>query len=1074
MLYLYHSNRLEILADQLAEQLSAAPTDPFLAESVVVQHQGMGRWLSLQLAERLGICANLNFPLPAGYLWELLRAVLPVVPEQDHFQPSVMQWRLFELLPQLTADPTFAEVTDYLAGEDELRRFELAGELAAVFDQYLVYRPDWIGHWQAGREAIAGDHWQGELWRRLVADKKDSHWVGLGLKLAQLQHSGALDPSRLPPRVMLFAVASLSPGYLEILSLLSQQVDVHLYLLNPSEGHWVDLISSEEKARRELLADESDLYLDVGNPLLASLGGQGRDFFALLLEFDPGGDDHFVAPEDNRLLGQLQRDILEIIDGTQDTESRPIAADDRSLQLHVCHSPMREVEVLHDQLLGLFAADPQLQPDEVLVLTPDMDRYAPYIEAVFSDTSGEHYIPFSLADRGIANTASLVNGLFQLFALNGSRYDVNQVLALLEVPSLRRRFNIDESDLPMVSLWAERAGIRWGQDEGTRSRLGLPVTGQNSWQAGLDRLTLGYALPPEGSELFQGVRPCGDVEGADATLLGGVLAFTSALFSLQPLLSVSHPLDQWESLLLTLLDRFFLPEGEEEYQLQSVRESLSHLVEESARAGCQQPVTFPLVVDKLRQLLEGGGGQAGFLSGGITFCALTPMRALPFKVICMIGMCDGAFPRQKRAPGFDLMQGSYRPGDRSRRADDRYLFLETLLSARQTLYLSYVGLDIRDNSSIPPSVLVSEVLDYLDHSFVTSSGRRATEMILTQHPLQPFSPRYFKPDGPLFSYSAIHSQAARALLSPANSQWSFIDQPLSSPAGEWHQVELEQLIDCFTNPARYLLNRRLGVRIEAGEDELESRDPFTLGYMQRSEMFQRLVAGIRDGASVDRLHLLERASGELPHGAAGDTLFASLMASAESIATRLAGMDAAPPGEPIEIRHRHLYQQLQLQLSGTLTGISCHGFIGYSIEKLPDWRLVELWIRHLALNLSPTDEVAPVSRWFDDGRLLTFPPLADAAGELSKLLEIYWQGLSEPLHFFPKSSHQYAAALGDGKSEEQALQAAEKRWYSGFYSGECENPYYRLAFNDQDVLDSTFCTLSEAFFGPLLNQLEVS
>ncbi|MES9856466.1 MAG: exodeoxyribonuclease V subunit gamma [Sedimenticola sp.] len=1072
MLHLYHSNRLEQLADLLAEQLSDASAAPFCSESVVVQHRGMGRWLSLQLAKRLGICANLKFPLPAGYIWELLRLMLPETSDQDHYQPNVLQWRLFERLSSALDERDFSPLSSYLKDGDELRRFELAGELAVIFDQYLVYRPDWIVHWEAGKEAVAGDHWQAILWRELVADSGNEHWVGLGQRLVALQHQGGIDQERLPQRVMLFAVSSLSVGYLEILSLLSQQIDVHLFLLNPSEGHWVDLISQEEKSRRELMTDESDLYLDVGNPLLASLGGQGRDFFSMLLEFDPGARELFVEPVEERLLSHLQRDILLIHDGTTDDPRRIQAADDSSIQLHSCHSPMREVEVLHDQLLALFDADPQLQADDVLVLTPDMDSYAPYIEAVFSDPAGAGYIPFSLADRGVLSSAPLITGLFNLLALRGSRYEVNQVISLLELPAVRRRFNLDESDLPLLREWIEACDIRWGRDQTTRTGLGLPATDQNSWQAGLDRLALGYALPPTGSELFQGIRPYGDVEGSSAAALGGLLSFTSALFGLEQQLGRSRPLREWEWQLQQLLDQFFTAEGREEVLLQVVRDSLSTLVESAGRAGFNQAVSLDLVVERLRQQLENGGGQGGFLSGGVSFCALTPMRALPFKVICMIGMNDGAFPRQRPTPGFDLMEGSYRPGDRSRRADDRYLFLETLLSARHSLYFSYVGQGIRDNSAIPPSVLLSEVLDYLDQAFVTSTGALLSEKIVIHHPLQAFNPRYFSTvDKRLFSYSRLNCDAARALLSPASAVSRFFDGSLPEPGREWRQVELDQLIRFFTNPTGYLLRQRLGIRLESGEGELESRDPFELGYRQRNELFQQLVTGLRGGETEARISRLLHAGGELPHGVAGETLLNSMMETAGQFSQKLTEIDngAEAIEEPVTIELIHG----EMLLAGRLQQVAGHGILGYSINRLPAWQLIQLWINHLALNHAAPEGVEPVTIWLDGERMIRFNPVDSADELLGSLLDLYWQGLSSPLHLFPKSSLAYVSGLLDGKPEERALKEAEKCWYSNYnYRGEGENAYYQLAFDDGDPLDATFCSLSERLFQPLRSAME--
>lgn len=1068
MLYLQHSNQLEKLAEQLAAVLSQPLSDPLACESVVVQHPGMGRWLSLQLAQRLGVCANVEFPLPAGYIWQLLRQLLDGVPEQDHYQPELMQWWLFQRLDKPLHGAGFEPLADYLEGADELMRFQLAGQIARVFDQYLVYRSDWIIRWQQGQSAVADDSWQAALWRELVVEQPGEHWVALQQRLLRSDEVPRINRERLPQRVSLFALSSLSPGYLGILEHASQAMDIYLYLLNPAEGHWMDLVSAHEKQRRELRSPAEGLYLEVGHPLLASMGIQGRDLFSLLLSFDPGSQEAFVEPVGEGILQQLQRDILRS-EANSEVVARVINPSDQSVQLHVCHSPMRELEVLHDQLLSRLDADRTLSPADILVMTPDMDRYAPYIEAVFGETADRPAIPYSLSDSSQLQESPLVTQFLQLLSLPGGRYPVDEVMSLLELPALQRRFGLEESELPRIRHWIERVAIRWGRDGSEREALGLPLTGQNSWQSGLDRLLLGYALPQE-EYLYQGILPCPEVEGSDTRILGGLHAFVSALFDLESLLLSPAPPARWGERLQRVIERFLDPDDAEVQQVQALHSAITRMLEVAELAGFRGTLSRDLIIHQLEGLFSNPTG-GRFLGGGVSFCALTPMRALPFRVVCMIGMDDGAFPRESRSVGFDLIQREgHRTGDRSRRADDRYLFLETLISAREQLYISYVGLDIRDNSTLPPSALVSELLDVLESHFCSQAGGSTCESLITCHPLQPFNPRYFIADTSLFSFSKAHCAGASALLGEMRPLHPLIPEPLSEPEQEWRQVELGQLIAFYTHPVRFLLSQRLGITLARADEALEGREPFELDYFTRSDLFQRLVVACQANRSQQQMLDLERARGLLPHGVAGSVQLDTLYQTARQFADLLRQQqmdlrgDVAPA---VDFVHG------SLRLQGRLEPVTARGLVGYSLEKIPDSRLLALWIRHLALNLAAPEGVEPVSRWLSRDGMLTLPPQAEAAQEMERLLDIYWQGLRTPLKLFPRSSRCFATLLQEGKQSDYALDKARGRWFGGYMAyAEFDDPYYRLAFPDGEVLDEAFQSLSKRVFTPLLSVME--
>src|SRR5262245_24026147 len=411
----------------------------------------MARWLSLGLARALGLAANVRFPLPSGFLWETFRALLPDVPASSPLEPAVAVWHLRTILESLEDTPGFAPLHDYLRGADERGRHELAARIADLFDQYLVYRPQWIARWEAGED----EGWQAALWRRLVARIAEPHRASVA-EAALRALAGPAPGGALPRRVTVFGIPTMPPAYLRALRRLADHVDVHLFLLDPCREYWGDV----ERPRRA--RDRGVPPAEPGAALLASLGRQGRDFLDLVVECEPHREEAaFVDPGDDSLLHALQSDLLTL---RERADRIAVAPDDRSLQVHVCHGTMREVEVLHDQLLWLFECHPELTPADVVVMTPDVDDYAPAIEAVFGGTPGERRIPFTVADRSLRAESPLVEAFLGLLDLPGSRYDADRLLALLDTPAVHRRFEIAAGDLDLVQRLVTESAVRWGVD----------------------------------------------------------------------------------------------------------------------------------------------------------------------------------------------------------------------------------------------------------------------------------------------------------------------------------------------------------------------------------------------------------------------------------------------------------------------------------------------------------------------------------------------------------------------------------------------------------------------------------
>lgn len=1066
MLITYYGNRLENLADRLAATIASPLASPFAEEIVVVQSNGMARWLCLHLARELGVCANIRFPFPASFIWEMYRKVLDEVPETSAFDAAVLTWRLMDQLRVLEDTPTFKPLQDYLRGED-LRCYELAARIADNYDQYLVYRPDWIARWESGSD----EHWQAELWRRLTADG-GVHRAHLRQRFLDTLDAETAARAELPSRVSFVGISALPPAYLDILSRLAEFTDVHLFLLNPCREYWGDIVAEREVARLGAEVDPEQLYLEVGNPLLASLGKLGRDFIDLIQGYPAQVVEDFREPAGEGLLHCLQSDILNLrTRGDGDFPKTPLRSSDRSVQVHACHSPMREVEVLYDQLLALFHADPDLQPSAVVVMTPDIEVYAPLVEAVFATAEGDRYIPFSIADRGLRAESPIVEVFFALLDLHGSRFDANRVLALLENEAVRRRFGFLEGDLAPLQRWVRETGIRWGLDAHNRAALDLPALQEHTWRLGLDRLLLGYALPGGNARLLADILPYDEVEGADAQIMGRLHSFAEAVFQLDADLAGRQPLSNWSDTLGDLLERFLDPLDEEEVPVQVIRNALEAMAQSAEQAGFREPVSLEVAESWLRRHLDQPEGLGHFISGGVTFCTLVPMRSIPFQVVCLIGMNSDSYPRPYRRLGFDLMARHFRRGDRSRRKDDRYLFLESLLSARRCLYLSYVGNDIRDNSVIPPSVLVSELLDVIGRGFYSEDGEDSNpvDQIVTRHPLQAFSRRYFVRGERLFSYSEELREAALRAGRGGVAPTAFIAEPLSAPSEEWRTVDLSRLIRFFANPTRYLLRYRMGIHLTEGEGGLPTREPFILDPIEEQRLREDLLSLRLSGEFGDQALAILRAGGKLPHGQVGENLFERERADVERFAGRLARF---LPAETLNTLDVDLHCGF-LRLTGQLGGVTPRGLVGYRLAKVRPKDYLDLWIRHLVLNALAPPGIGLFSHWLGRDRELVLRPTTEAKRYLEDLMACYWQGLQRPLHFFPRSALAYIDASVSPNAKTSPETAAARTWRgSDFYLGEREDPYYQLVFRGADPLDESFLTLTETVLRPLFQHLE--
>jgi exodeoxyribonuclease V gamma subunit len=1071
-LTLHTSNRLERLADGLAQVIARPLSSPLVPEVVVVQSNGMRRWLEQQIAERHGICSNIRFPFPQKFFQELFQSVFPETAAIKLFDREVMTWRIMEQLPRFAPVPEFAAIANYIRSDYRgLRAYELARHIAHVFDEYLVFRPKMILDWDAG----AGKNWQAILWRELQRATPRQHQAALGLQLIEALKCG---DAPVPERVSVFGISTLPPFYVSLIGELSMRCSIHLFVMEPTPVWWGDIRSKREKARAkqpELFGFNEEETGD--NELLAANGKLGRDFLNLVAELTPAAErEDFISPTDQSpsarsILLEIQNDIFELKSGCKPDQRltdmrRSIAGGDCSLQIHSCHSAVRELEVLHDQLLDLFQNDSGLKPKDIVVMMPDVSLYAPFIDAVFGvPENPKHKIPYSIADREVRAGSGIIDTFFRVLEILPGRFTASEVLAILESASVRRCFQIASAEMEIIRGWIHDCAIRWGIDAEHRARLGLPAFAENSWRYGLDRMLLGYALRPEKRELFGGILPFDEIEGSMAELLGNFIEFLERLFSRAIEFSKPRSLSEWQRDLRETIDAFLTADDAAQTELNRLRNAISNLGEIAGASQNRNTVGLDVVAAQLKDLLEESSSGAGFFSGQLTFCALKPMRSVPFQVVCLLGLNDGAYPRHDRPPSFDLVAQHPEVGDRNIRDSDRALFLEALLSARQVFYLSYVGQSLRDNQPLPPSVLVSELLDYVAEKFETK-----VEDFVVRHPLQAFSPRNFQPNPELFSYSADNCAAAITSRKGRLEAPPFFDGALPEPGEEWREVELARLVEFFSHPAKFFVRRRLGMDLPREREETEDREPFALHSLDRYDIEQELLDDAVDGIGPESALEMVRASGVLPPGGTGTLIFDELCTNVKSFAEAIREQVTVKTEPVLAVR----VEIDDFALSGRIDRIRGDTLLHYRLTRLKPKDFVRIWIEHLAGNLIEQKSALLFGKEGSEIASYEFPPTKQARKVLSELLKMYWRGLREPLRLFPRSSWTFVDKIFSGKKTASARYLAEKDWKSNetdpSSKGEREDPYIKLAFrNAADVLDEEWERISLSVYGPIFS-----
>ena len=1065
-LHVHRAERSDQLAAGLAELLAVPLADVFAEEVIAVPARGVERWLTQRLSHRLGreegrgdgVCAGVRFPSPAALVAEVVGVGRAGAAEHDPWAPDSLVWPLLEVIDECAGEDWCRTLGAHLgadAAEDDAhrrgRRYGVARRLAGLFDSYVLHRPHMLSAWAAGDStdgfgvAVPADlAWEVQLWRRLRARVEGPDPVErLAAALDGLRH----DPTRvdLPERLSLFGPTRLAVSQLDTLSALAAQRDVHLWLPHPSPALWAAVASLEPTGPVRRRLDPTATV--PRNPLLSSLGRDAREL-QLILSGASFVDVHHPAEDSPAtLLGLLQRDLRE--DRRADLAAKAtLSPHDRSVQVHACHGPTRQVDVLREVLVGLLEDDQTLEPRDVLVMCPDIEVYAPLISAAFgladvvAGGHPAHQLRVRLADRALTQTNPLLATVARLLELADGRVTASQVLDLAAWPPVRRRFGFDEDDLDQLASWVAASGVRWGLDAAHRSGFGLSNFPHNTWRAGLDRILLGVAMADEEQNWLGLAMPLDDVGSSDIELAGRLAELLDRLQTTLDQLAGEQALGQWLTALVEGVESLTRVTGTEAWQSAELHRELEYV---AAGAGTHA-ATATLSLSDIRALLAGRLGgrptRANFRTGTLTVCTMVPMRSVPHRVICLLGLDDGVFPRGARIDGDDVLARDPAVGERDPRGEDRQLMLDALLAATEHVVITYAGADERTGAARPPAVPLGELLDSLDDTACTAGGGPARDQVLVRHPLQPFDARNVTPGalgvpGP-FSFDAAALAGAVAAASDRVPPEPFLVDAL--PAPPHGDVDLGELIAVLVSPVRGFLRQRLDIALQYDEDEPSDSLAVELDNLEQWSIGERLLRDRLAGADEETCRQAEWRRGVLPPGPLGARTLAKILTEVEPLVTGTAAL-RAPGRRTVDVVAAVPSGR---EVRGSVPSVydTCLVTIGYS--KLGPAARLRAWISLVALAAAEPDTpwtAATIGRGAGSPRESTLGPIAgdDAREILTQVLDVYDRALCEPLPMAAKTSAAYAAARRSNNDAFFAAREAERQWKSDKFPGEDAN-----------------------------------
>jgi exodeoxyribonuclease V gamma subunit len=1015
---------LEQLSERLAESIRVAENGVFDPHYIVTQTDGMNNWLRMQLATRLGIAGNVRFQRPndlINLLYFLIRGE-----DSELLSSRHMSWLIYRILGERGFVSKFPSIAAYYTegGSDkDTRRIALAEKMADLFDQYQIYRTDMMRGWNSDKPSDGGvAAWQQYLWmaartasgNRLPDKSRVGDEILNGLKDPELRRR----LRRRLPAVHIFGLSIITDYHIRLLSALSEVIDVHFHLLNPAPAvYWFDDRSEKQIARwRSKSLPVADSAI-AGNALLGSWGKVLRDTFGMLFSQDlflnAYEELESEPPVPDNLLHKIQHDIFYAAQPGAGNVFTSEDLQDGSLTMSACYTIPREVEVLYNYLVHIVMQGGRIAPRDIVVMVSDVDAYAPYIKAVFGNAP--YRFRYTIADESFHEGDTLLDALRSVLQLTPDQLTAETVMQLLDRSYIRRRFGI--SDPVALRELVAAAGIRFGIDGRAEDDTRFV-----SWRHGVRRIMYGICMSGDGlyGDGDDAFYPLDLMEGGEAREAIRFCHFAEVLITTIEARRGLRTISGWVSYIdYVLHELIFEPESDADEDYHALMQQLSDYNLVNDWMG--ERIPFEVFISSFLQSLHETRRSGLYANGGITFCSLIPMRSIPFKVVAMLGMDFDKFPRREMAPSFNLMARDPRRGDRSTRENDKHLFLETLLSARDKLYISYRGRNAKDNSHLPPSALVDELLDYIGNNMDERQDVR--HVLVRVHPLHAHSKRYASGTPGFYDY--LNSRT-RALAKVSG-------QPQPQTASD--TLNLEALRRFLRNPIRSFYNHRLGIYYAGAAAVLPETELFQLDHLQQWQFKGELLQVMPEGVDSFRHQRLRTA--KLPLANMAHLSLANVEAEVAPVRERYLALtgNAVPKQLVAEMKIDGISLQIMIPQ------VFERRCISVCWSKSSFKYVMDAGIYFLAGRAS--DSIEELSLVLAHGEQETIDAAAlgpdEAKAMLSAMLKLYSKGLEQPLAFSEHVAVRMHKVDVEGLTPELWADGIEKSLNA--FNAPCDDPY---------------------------------
>ncbi|MCF7886762.1 MAG: exodeoxyribonuclease V subunit gamma, partial [Candidatus Marinimicrobia bacterium] len=859
MAFILHisNNMHQLIEKELVPLLDNGLEDPLKSEKIIIQSQGTSDFLKKKLTALRGITCNLDLPFMNNFVNETLQENLSNPPNIDIFQPEIMSWEIYSILESIEDD--YNVLRDYIRGENKaLKRFQLSEKIATVFDNYQIYRPLLPLKWERG-EITNSQKWQAEIWQKLCEDHI-SRVQGFYDFITKEDMNFNFDNEQ----ISIFGITTLAPLYLKFFEKMSRYIDVYFFHISYRRSRYgpkdINLKTNLHNFYKSIASHK--IKSDGDNEFYASNGTTGLEFEFLLENIAEQCKRQFTEIQSNTLLHEIQKSILH---DKQKIELRR----DSSLQIHRTHNKMREVEALYNYLLNIIDNDHSIRPQDITVIIPEIEEYIPYFKAVFNrlDEKNEKYLPYRIAEISGTSFEKLLDTFIKILNINNSRFKASYILEILEDRMVSEAFNLSDDDLELISVWIQETGIRWGLDAKYHKLYGHSEFSENSWKFGLNRLLLGYAMNNISNNLYKDIVPYDKIEGQNSEVLGNLNSFIKELRDLEEKFRNKYSLQDWQNIILEMIDNFFLSNNQTYDYIFQLKNSIVDLFNKISTSQSSAEVGIDTIRYYLKNNVKSQSPSRGYFRGEITIGSTQHLNGISSKVICMLGLNEGDFPRIERSLSFDLNNAEDWPGDRSKKNEDRYLFLQSIMAAEKYFYASYIGYD-RNNEDLPPSLVLSDLLDFLEDSAKSEDEYTALlEEIYKEHKLKSYSPKYFIKNSSLNSYFEDDLAAAKILQKPVKID-RFYQKKDELPVVEENlksEITIEKLDEFFSNPARFFTNQRLGFQYPShSNQERKDLEPVELDNLESYQLDASIVQGIIEGKPANLQYIIMKSEGKLP------------------------------------------------------------------------------------------------------------------------------------------------------------------------------------------------------------------